>query len=168
MAVGIETEKKLIIRMPELALLKKEKGYRQSEITQIYFESPSGVTHRVRKRVYPGETVYTETKKTRISRMSVIEEESVISEAEYDTLLRTQRVIGTPLHKKRHIFAFGKHTVEIDIYPEWKKSCVLEVELSDESEELTLPSYIEVVRDVTGSHRYSNHTMSQRFPKELL
>ena len=51
-------------------------------------------------------------------------------------------VIGS-LSKTRHIFLFGTHTVEVDVYPLWKRSCVLEVELESETEELTLPSSIE-------------------------
>ena len=68
----------------------------------------------------------------------------------------------------RHIFLFGGHTIEVDVYPLWKRSCVLEVELLSETEELTLPSYIAVVEDVTGSRKYSNHNMSFSFPEELI
>lgn len=167
MAVGVETERKLVIRMPDISLLEKEEGYRKSEIVQTYFASPSGVTHRVRKRAYEGETVYTETKKTRISKMSVIEDERVLSEEEYNALLASGEVIGS-LSKTRHIFLFGGHTIEVDVYPLWKRSCVLEVELLSETEELTLPSYIAVLEDVTGSRKYSNHNMSFSFPEELI
>ena len=167
MAVAIETEKKFIIRMPDLALLEKEAQYRISEITQTYFSCPTGVTHRVRKRVFSDKVVYTETKKTRISKMSVIEDERELTEVEYERLLSTTEVIGS-LSKTRHIFLFGGHTVEVDVYPLWKRSCVLEVELESETEELTLPSYIEVLEDVTGSRKYSNHNMSLSFPEELI
>ena len=167
MAIGIETERKLIIRMPDPSVLAREADYRKSEITQIYFASGDGVTHRVRRRVYKDKTVYTETKKTRISRMSVIEDEREISVEEYEALLASLTVIGS-LTKARHAFTFQGHTVEIDIYPQWMKSCVLEVELASEEEALMLPSYIEVLRDVTGSRDYSNHTMSQKFPEEII
>ena len=167
MAVAIETEKKYIIRMPDIAELEAEAGYQKSEITQTYFSSLSGVTHRVRKRVFPEKTVCTETKKTRISKMSVIEDERELTEAEYEALLSTLEVIGS-LSKTRHIFLFGGHTIEVDVYPSWSKSCILEVELAGETEELTLPSYIEVLEDVTGSRKYSNHNMSLSFPEELI
>ncbi len=167
MAVAIETEKKFIIRMPDITLLEGEMGYRKSEITQTYFSSLSGVTHRVRKRAFSDKVVYTETKKTRISKMSVIEDERELTEEEYERLLSTMEVIGS-LFKTRHIFLFGGHTIEVDIYPLWKRSCVLEVELEGETEELTLPSYIEILEDVTGSRKYSNHNMSLSFPEEIV
>ena len=167
MAIGIETERKLIIKMPDFSTIMSEEGYQRSEITQIYFASECGVTHRVRKRVFQNKTAYTETKKTRISQMSVIEEENEISKAEYDTLLSTLFVVGR-LTKTRHIFTYLEHTIEIDVYPEWTKSCVLEVELGSEDETLILPSYIEMLRDVSGSREYSNHTMSQKFPEEII
>ena len=167
MAIGIETERKFIIRMPECSALCAEEGYQASEITQIYFASKDGVTHRVRRRAYKEKTSFTETKKTRISKMSVIEEEHELTAEEYESLLASHTVIGS-LTKTRHIFLYGGHTIEIDIYPDWTRSCVLEVELASEDEGLTLPSYIEVLRDVTGSREYSNHTMSQKFPKEII
>ncbi len=168
MAVAIETEKKFIIRIPSVSLLEKEEGYRKSEITQTYFFSPSGVTHRVRKREFENEVIYTETKKTRISKMSVIEDERALSSEEYEELLATQEIIGTPLSKTRHIFHYDSHTIEIDIYPFWKKSCILEVELKSEDEQISLPPYIEIIEDVSGSREYSNYTMSLAFPKERI
>ena len=168
MAIGIETERKLIIKLPDISLLAREDGYRKSEIVQTYFSSGDGVTHRVRKRVYEGETVYTETKKTRISKMSVIEDERTISEEEYLALLENHQIFGTPLHKSRHIFSYGGYTVEVDVYPQWTRTCILEVEVESEEVSLTLPPYIEVLRDVSGMKAYSNHTMSFAFPEEII
>jgi CYTH domain-containing protein len=69
---GIEIERKYIIKLPSIDDMKNEAGYTVSRITQIYINSPAGVTHRVRKREYADKTVYTETRKTRIDKMSVV------------------------------------------------------------------------------------------------
>ena len=166
MAVGIETERKFIIRTPDLALLGAQEGYAKSEIVQTYFDSADGITHRVRKRAGEGGTHYTETKKTRISHMSVIEDEIELCEVEYLERLGTLKTVGTPLCKTRHIFSFGAHTFEVDIYPGWKEHAVMEVEFSDESEQISLPPFIEIVKDVTGVRGYSNYAMALAFPEE--
>ena len=81
-AIPVEIERKYVIRLPRLELLREQEGYNVSEIRQTYLESPSGVTHRVRMRSYPDRVVYTETKKVRIDRISSFEDEREISESE--------------------------------------------------------------------------------------
>ena len=55
---------------------------------------------------------------------------------------------------------------EIDIYPEWKKQAILEIELKDENEEVTMPEGIKVIREVTGDPAYTNHEMARKMPEE--
>lgn len=167
MGKGIETERKFVIVRPDAQTLCRQEGYTVSRITQTYLQSEPSVTHRVRKREYDDNIAYTETKKIRLSPLSAIEEECEIDEATYKARL-TQKKEGTrPVKKTRHTFRYGSHTVEIDVYPEWKKSCILEVELPSEDTPLSLPSFVEVIREVTGDRTYSNASMSKNFPKEL-
>ena len=164
----IETERKLVIFLPDEDALKAERNYSESRITQIYISDPC-LTHRVRKREYSdGRVEYTENTKKRISIMSVIENEREITEAEYESLALRIEEGSKPLSKLRRTFSYLGRTVEIDSYPEWKKSCILEVELESESEELRLPEYIKIIREVTGEKRYSNHSMTHSFPNELI
>ena len=166
MKKGIETERKLIILKPDIAVLRAQPDFTESNITQIYLAAPDGETHRVRMRVKDGKPVYTETVKRRISYMSVIEEERKISAAEYSELsARIAR--GThPIVKTRYTFAYHGRIVEIDVYPQWSRHCILEIELASEDEELYIPPFIIPVRDVTGVREYSNASMSVAFPEE--
>ena len=61
----------------------------------------------------------------------------------------------------------GEHTVEIDIYPEWDSTAILEVELRSRDEQISLPDFIKILKEVTGDKRYSNASMSRTFPEEL-
>ncbi len=166
MAAGIETERKFIIRKPDISFLEKQEGYGKSEIVQTYFQSQNGVTHRVRRREGLCGTIYTETKKTRLSPMSVIEDEKEITEGEYSSLLSTLATVGKPVHKTRHIFRYRTHTFEVDIYPFWERSCIMEVEFSEESEVIEYPPFIEILEEVTGIKGYSNHSIALSYPKE--
>ncbi len=165
---NIETEIKLIIEKPDDALIKAMPGYTESEIIQIYIGSPDS-THRVRRREYSdGRVEYTENRKRRISKMSAVEEEREIGEDEFHRLAENIENGTSPVIKTRKTFSYGDRTVEIDYYPAWQRTCILEVELPSESDMPHLPENIRVLADVTGDRKYSNHSMAYEFPKEIL
>ena len=164
----IETERKLIILKPDEAILRREKSFTKSEIVQIYLNSDNS-THRVRRRKYEsGKLELTENKKIRISKMSSIEDERIITEREFEDLAVNIENGAHPLSKTRLTFEYFGRVIEIDIYPEWQKTAILEVELESEEEELKLPEYINVLKEVTGSKDYSNHSMAHKFPDEII
>ena len=166
--IPIEIERKFIIKLPDISLLEKMPDYTRSEITQIYISSPPAITHRVRKRIYSDKTVCTETKKIRIDKISSYEDERNISLEEFSEIAKNIKDGTLPVIKTRHTFSYLEKTVEIDIYPNWKRSAILEVELKTKEEELSLPESICVLSEVTGKRKYSNASMAQTFPDEII
>ena len=164
----IEIERKYIIRKPSPSLFSGEEGYTESRIVQIYLDSESGVTHRIRSRKYESRTEYTETKKTRVDSMSSLEEEREISEAEFISLSKKIKSGTLPVMKTRYTFLYKGVTVEIDVYPAWERSAILETELETREAAAELPSFIEIIREVTGDKRYSNAAMAASFPEEII
>lgn len=162
----IETERKYIIKLPDFSTLGRAAEYTSSEITQIYLTSEQGITHRIRARKYPERTVYTETKKVRISALSAVEEEREISEAEFTALSKNIKIGTNPVRKTRHTFVYEGQLFEIDVYPSWKCTAIMETELDDPEKKVKMPPFIRIVREVTGNKRYSNAAMSCIFPKE--
>lgn len=168
MSIPVEIERKYVIAMPDTAKLSGLPAYTVSEIDQTYLASADHVTHRVRKRVFGEKTVYTETKKIRIDKMSAFEDERELSEDEYTELLKLRKDGTVTLKKVRHTFDYSGQTFEVDIYPEWQKTAILETELESRETEVVFPDFIKVIAEVTGDKRYSNASMSLEFPKELL
>lgn len=166
--IPLEIERKYIIAMPDLDSIRRAEGGTYSRITQTYLSSPSGVTHRVRRREYDGGTVYTETKKVRIDRISVYEDERELSAEEYERLLTLADPARTPISKERYTLPSGGLTVEIDVYPQWTRTAVMEIELPSRETLPPIPPFIEVIREVTGEREYSNAAMSLSFPKEIV
>ncbi len=162
----LEIEKKYIIEKPSFDMLALMPEYSSSDIVQIYLSSDIGVTHRIRKRSFHDKTVYTETKKIRIDKMSAAEAERDISSEEFSELSKNILRGSKKLNKMRHTFFYEAHTFEIDVYPEWEKTAVLEVELESREENIEFPSFIKIIRDVTGNKAYSNASMSMHFPDE--
>lgn len=168
MSNGIEIERKFVIEMPDIESLSRLADYTKSSITQTYLESDEGVTLRVRRREYDGRTELTKTEKRRIDEMSATEIENEIGESEYEQLLRTKKRGTQTIHKVRHTFSYQNKTVEIDVYPQWKKSAIMEIELESREEEISLPPCIKALAEVTGDKSYSNAAMSRAFPPELI
>lgn len=166
-AVSIEIERKYVIELPDFSRLREMSGYTVSEITQIYMPTVLGVSHRVRRRITREGTVYTETKKQRIDAMSAYEDEREIDESRYEALVGMRDTALRPITKHRHTFEYRGQLFEIDVYPEWKKSCIMETELDERTRTVEMPDFIRVIRDVTGMREYSNHSMAAQFPKEL-
>ncbi len=166
--MNIETEYKYIIKKPEPGILREMAGYTESRITQIYLENEVA-THRVRRREYStGEVIYTENKKVRISKMSSTEDEREITAEEYVSLSENIERGASPLYKTRRTFEFAGKVFELDFYDGWEKSCIMEIELEFENEEIKYPPFIEILADVTGNKTYSNHSMAHKFPDEIV
>ena len=164
--IGIEIERKYIIKKPDISLLEKQDGYTSSSILQIYLPAPAGSTHRIRSRQYATEISYTETKKTRIDHMSSEEREREITESEFASLA-TRILDGThPVSKVRHTFLYRGALFELDVYPEWQHTAIMETELSSRDMAVTMPPFIRIIREVTGDKAYSNAAMSRKFPPE--
>lgn len=163
----IEIERKYVIAMPAIAAMSAEEGYTSSDIVQIYLESAPHITHRVRSRTMNGITKYTETKKIRISGMSAYEDEREISENEFRALCESIADGTTPVIKTRHTFTYHGQLFEVDIYPNWHTTAIMETELPSEDTTTDIPPFIRIIKEVTGIKAYSNASMSHSFPDEI-
>lgn len=162
----VEIEKKYIIEKPDPEVLWRTEGCKSAQIVQIYLESPVGKTHRIRKRTERGVSVYTETVKVRIDRMSAFEDEREITEERFAELSEKIKKGTRPILKTRVSFPYRGRVIELDFYPEWHRTCIMEIELEKRDGEVEIPPFIRVLRDVTGERAYSNASMSHAFPKE--
>ena len=73
-----------------------------------------------------------------------------------------------PIHKTRYCLSENNQYFEIDIYPEWDNQAIMEIELSDEDQEIKIPEFIKIYKEVTDDERYKNYQMSKEMPKQLV
>ncbi len=165
--IGVEIEKKYIIAIPDVEVLRGMEGYNCSDILQIYLQGEVGVTHRVRRRTTCDGITYTETKKIRIDDISSTEIEGEISAEHFSELSASPKEGTRPIRKTRHAFFYLGQQFEIDVYPEWERTAIMETELASREVRVQFPEFLKILRDVTGDKRYSNAGMSREFPKEL-
>ncbi len=164
----LETERKYLIRKPNFQLLSGLDGYTVSDIEQIYLDEKDGLTRRVRMIKYADRVEYTENTKRRISKMTCIENEVEITKERYLELKSEIASDCSPLYKRRHTFYYLGQTLEIDEYPSFLHSAILEIELKSEDTIPAFPEFIEIISEVTGDKKYSNHSMAKSFPDENL
>lgn len=165
---GYEIERKFLIKYPNLRML--DRSAEATDIVQTYLLCPEkGSSERVRKRGADGEYIYTHTMKTRVSDMRRVEIENEISEREYNEYLRFADPKRRSIYKTRYCLEYKNQLFEIDIYPFWSDRAVMEIELEDESQRISFPEMIEVIKEITDDRRYTNNALATgRIPNDLI
>ena len=163
--MAFEIERKYLIEYPDINWLEKYADSK-SEIAQTYLKTDNGLTSRVRKRTTDGATKYIFTEKKRISDLKCIENERVIGIDEYEELLKLADPERKTVEKTRYCLPYAGRVVEVDVYPFWSDRAIAEVEKEDELEEVTLPEFIKVIRDVTAEEAYKNYALAKEIPND--
>jgi CYTH domain-containing protein/predicted ATPase len=127
------------------------------DIEQTYLTSDDGAERRVRKRSQGGEAVYYHTIKRRISKQRREEIERRITADEYALLMQQADPARRTIHKTRRVFLYDGRMFEMDIYRDPRPGlCVIEIELDAEDEDVTLPPFVHIEREITGDKAYAN------------
>ncbi len=167
-AIPLEIERRFLIRLPDEGLLDSLAEGRDW-IEQTYLSAEKGVTERIRIRRSPGgEPRYTHTVKKRLSAMVREEREEAIGAEAYAALLRRADPALSVIRKTRWCIPYQGRTLEIDRFPFWTDRALLEVELAEEGEDVSLPEWVELIREVTEDGRYTNRSLAKQTPYEPL
>lgn len=169
----LEIEYKFLIRYPHISILESQPEYKCQKMTQLYLELPEGMDEngtycRIRSVTDKNGTKYIKTFKTSITDMTRIEIESEISQNEFISLSKYLREGYSPINKERHTFVLGCFTYEVDVFPFWDDRAYLEIEVDSENTKPPIPSFIEIIKDVTKDKRYRNTSLAQKVLTEDL
>lgn len=157
--MAVETARKFLIRLPNskkayVQMLQNYYGNTELQycsITQTYLISEEGERH-IQKRVHPMKSIeYFYAEKRKISDMSHIEK---ITHEEYAEYLKEADPTLHCIQKMRYMFQHLGRTFELDMYPCSDDKAILEVELPIEDTYLELPSFVEVIKEVTQDTAY--------------
>ena len=164
----LEIERKYLIYFPNIKELEKLPNCTKVDITQTYLKSNDGTERRIRARGINGDYVYYLTEKKKITGLKRIEVERRLTQDEYISLLMEADTKLHSIHKTRYCLSENNQYFEIDVYPEWDNQAIMEIELSDENEEIKIPSFIKVYKEVTDNDEYKNANMAKEMPKQLI
>lgn len=166
---GLEIERKYLIRMPDEKRLANIPGCETWDVVQTYLmDGPDGSTHRVRSIITRGETHYIHTVKRPLSQLSHEEWEVEVEKAEYETLLHEANPALNAIIKKRYRIPYEDQLLEIDVYDFWQDRATLEIELTSEEQQVNLPDWLSIVRELTGERAYKNRFLAESVPMEVL
>ena len=155
----IEKERKYVVKnfSPELI----PKGSVKGEIEQTYLFHDDDVERHVRKSTIGGESTFTTTTKVQTPKFGErIEKERLVTQEEYEVLLSDRLPGRRTIRKNRYWFEENGHGFELDVYQD-RALVILEVEVSDMVNSITLPKGFECV-EVTGNPKYSNYELASR------
>ncbi|MBP1548752.1 MAG: hypothetical protein J6A05_02005 [Oscillospiraceae bacterium] len=150
--IFLEIERRWLVKIP-YGLDEYESHY----IEQAYLEPASGFQGRIRR--WDDKFIYTEKARTGSS-MSRIENEREITAEEYAELQK--RTILNVVRKRRHIIPVGTLKFELDVFENVVESGygIMEAELPEESTEVKMPEFVEIIREVTEDSYYTNRNFA--------
>ena len=162
----LEIERKYLIRRPDRVELERHAA-RRLEITQVYLlRGPEGESRRLRRAVEAGREKLYYTEKLHRSDLVRVERERELTPAEYEELLARADGERRPIRKERWCVPWADHTLEIDVFPFWEDRAYCEIELQSPEEDVLLPDWLTVIREVTGDPRYTNSALAREIPMD--
>ena len=156
----LEVERRWLVKIPD-----NIGDFPYHTIEQAYLSPESGFQGRIRR--WDDKFIYTEKARTGSSAVR-IENEREITENEYNEY-KKHTILNT-VKKKRYIIPYGGLEFEFDIFENTVESgyAIMEAELPDESVQVTLPDFIEVVAEVTEDTYYTNRNFASMDKIQLL
>ncbi len=156
-----EIERKFLIEYPEIDRLENLPNCKRIEIIQTYLTAPEGEESRVRQRGADGNFIYIQTTKKKITDMKRVEVERRLTKDEYLRLLMDAAPSARPIRKTRYCLTYDNQYFEIDVYPFWNHQAIVEIELSNEDDEIRFPEFLRVIREVTDDAAYKNASLAK-------
>lgn len=162
--IPVEIERKYLIKKPNIEELLRQTNCTILEIIQNYLISNDDkVERRIRLRGKNNDYTYTYTQKTKINELERYEIEKRLSSKEYINLLAEVDNNLKTIKKTRYCFVYNNQYFELDIYQECEDKAILEIELNSVNQEIEIPKFLEVIKEVTEDNRYKNYSLSKEF-----
>lgn len=159
--IPLEIEKKFLIAMPNLDKIAQIVPTTEVNIVQTYLKSIDDVERRIRQRGQNGNFSYYITEKRNISSFISVEQERKISSKEYVQYLIEADSTVPPIIKKRICIVYEGQYFELDVFDFSSEQAILEIELTDENSKVTIPDFIQVIKDVTDDPFYKNSSLAR-------
>ncbi len=164
---AFETERRYLIRMPDLKALECLPNCRKVEIIQTYLIRQDGEPLvRVRQRGSHGSYIYVKTTAQRTADGHLLETEQRLTKDEYLNLLMDADTSLRQIRKNRYCLTENNLYFEIDVYPFWKQQALLEIQVNDSQQPIAFPPFLSILRDVTQDSAYKSYGIAQHIPPE--
>lgn len=131
------------------------------DITQDYIKVEDDYEYRVRKMTQDNNVSYHfNVQKRDINGTRKVISERTIDEREYEALLIHNDEDYATVNKSRYSFVYADQYYKLDVFEDGLM--LLEVNVTKENPDITLPGFVSVVSDVTDDYSYSNIGIARR------
>ncbi len=159
----MDKKHKYLIAMPDMNQLIVNYGAVPFEMTQNYLVITNPrIERRIRKQKNGSDYLYFYTEKHLMEDGTMWDTERPISSKEYKKYLLEAEPELQPVHKVKYRFNRGRQRFEIDVYPFSKAKAMMFAYAGNDTDEITPPPEIEILREVTGNPEYKNKTLARR------
>lgn len=165
--MNLEIEKKWLVKELDISALFEMFDNLDSikRIEQIYLEKDKdNISPRIRKIVEGinnKKTYYNYNKKKHIKSGVNEEEEFEITEKKFNSLKETSDKSKNTVFKTRLTFKDNGQLFELDIFHKNLKGLIiLELEMKNIDDEVKLPKFLNILKEVTKDKRYSNFNLA--------
>lgn len=157
-----KTQRKFLIRFPDLKQVEAIQGVNRVEIIQTYLRSSNGKELRIRQRGSGGHYIYYQKMFRNPDDPQMVNIERRLDKDEYLKLLMEADPSMRQIRKTRYCFTYRNRYFELDVYPFWKDKAVLKVPLREEDQEIVVPGFIDLLEEITDDERFSNLALATR------
>ena len=164
----LEIERKFLIQMPNLRKLEQMPACTKVHIVQTYLRaSQEDEEVRIRQRGTKHHFIYFKTIKRKLAAGKRVEIETRLSQREYLEHLMQADPRYRQIQKTRYCLSRDGQYLEIDIYPQVEDRAILEIELRDLGQQLSIPQFLKVLKEVTQDEAYLNRNIAKNgFPED--
>ena len=158
----VEKFNKYLVNVNEALLerIKNEANYSSAQIEQFYLVSPNGLERRIRKRTRNNNDFYSFSEATYLSSNERIKTDKVLSSRQYyDYMSEIDKKLN-PINKQRHSFIVNDSFYKLDIFDFDKTKGILSLQVAA-GDEVYIPDYIEVIKEVSNDEKYKNYYLAQ-------
>ena len=162
--VPLEIERKFLIE-ESFAIKDIPVPFQEVSIEQCYLLSEEGKEVRIRKRGQKGSFIYYLAYKQPFGGPGKrIEKEEQIRSEEYYALRELRDRSKQLIRKNRFCFIWQNQYFELDVFCEPSDLILLEIELTEENKNISLPPFLPVVKEVTQNAAFSNYQIASKNP----
>ena len=157
-----EIERKFIVDYPDVEWLENQPACKRIEIVQSYLRSDEEHEVRIRQRITDEGQTYSLTDKRLDNNRKRLELRRRLSGREYRALLEQSDPALREIRKTRYCLTYEGQYFEVDLFPCWNDQAMMQIELSHEDAEITIPPGLTVRREVTGDPNYRNAVIASK------
>ncbi len=158
-----EEERRFLIEYPAIEDLKNRPDCQKIEIIQSFYNNMKGDEIRVRQLQDNDSTVFYKMVRKSVDTTTRIVTEKRLTEREYADMLEEADSSVHQLHTTRYCLTHENQYFEIDVYPFWKDKAIVKIELPKKDEEVRMPVFLKVIKEVTHCSEYNNFSLAKNY-----